>query len=51
MYLRYDDEGSDELFPFLVYGILLNSVGVLGLVGNVISVMILTRWVFVIIFD
>ena len=36
-------ENSSEFFNFFMYGVLLNIVGVLGLLGNIISITILSR--------
>ena len=33
----------DVTFEFVVHGILINSVGVLGLLGNVVSIVVLSR--------
>jgi hypothetical protein len=33
----------DVAFEFVVHGILINSVGVLGLLGNVVSIVVLSR--------
>uniref|UniRef100_A0A6A7G2Q3 FMRFamide receptor-like n=1 Tax=Hirondellea gigas TaxID=1518452 RepID=A0A6A7G2Q3_9CRUS len=41
--LRESLQEHKDLFPFIIYGILLNSVGGMGLVGNILSVMILSR--------
>lgn len=42
-----DDAAADDdfnlLFEFVAYGVLLNAVGVLGILGNVISMIILSR--------
>ena len=37
------DANPAEFFNFFMYGILLNSVGILGLIGNIISITILSR--------
>jgi hypothetical protein len=39
-----DSEWSfDVTFEFVVHGVLINSVGVLGLLGNVVSIVVLSR--------
>ncbi|MPC98167.1 hypothetical protein E2C01_093520 [Portunus trituberculatus] len=38
---------TPRLMRFVVYGVLLTSVGLLGLAGNFISITILSRWVMV----
>lgn len=37
------DQDEDVLFHFVTYGILLNSIGVFGIFGNIISMIILSR--------
>ena len=38
-----DVEGWDIVFEFVFHGVLLNCVGMLGLVGNLLSIFILSR--------
>ena len=38
-----DNWSFDVTFEFVVHGILINSVGVLGLLGNVVSIVVLSR--------
>ena len=38
-----DVQGWDVVFEFVFHGVLLNCVGMLGLVGNLISIFILSR--------
>lgn len=38
-----DDEDYNLLFEFIAYGVLLNVIGVLGILGNIISMIILSR--------
>jgi hypothetical protein len=38
-----DEWSFDVTFEFIVHGILINSVGVLGLLGNVVSIVVLSR--------
>jgi hypothetical protein len=40
----YEQEDPDEVFfEFIAYGVLLNLIGVMGIIGNVISMIILSR--------
>ena len=41
--LESDEWSFDVTFEFVVHGILINSVGVLGLLGNVVSIVVLSR--------
>lgn len=41
--IRRGDEGSEDFYHFMVCGICLNAVGILGLIGNIISITILSR--------
>lgn len=38
-----DEEDYNLLFEFIAYGVLLNVIGVLGILGNIISMIILSR--------
>ncbi|XP_054271095.1 FMRFamide receptor [Macrosteles quadrilineatus] len=43
-YYSLDDQDPDEVFfEFIAYGVLLNLIGVMGIIGNVISMIILSR--------
>lgn len=41
--IREHIDGPSDVFSFVMYGVLLNIVGLIGLVGNVFSILVLSR--------